>query len=62
MRSWMTLALIVGAGFLTGCGSDSKSEVPKNPVPMEKPGAASSTPGGAPGKAAPTTAPEPLPK
>lgn len=44
------LAVIVAAS--AGCGNGGPAEVPKNPVPMEKPGA-TATPGGGKGGALP---------
>lgn len=49
MRASVRLALLAGVAlFAVGCGDTGPAEVPKNPVPMEKPGAGGNPQGGSP--------------
>lgn len=61
---WMTL--LAAAAAVAGCNSkNGPAEVPKNPVPMEKPGPGANPgggPKGAPEGAQPGQAAQPLPK
>jgi len=38
--------MAAGTLFAVGCGTSGPAEVPKNPVTIEKPGAAAADPGG----------------
>lgn len=55
---FLGIVLAIGA---TGCGKKEQSEIPKNPVPMEQPGASIQPGGGKAGGAAPAAKPQPLP-
>jgi hypothetical protein len=43
---WRFTGLALLAALLTGCGRNGTAEVPKNPVPLEKPGVAANLEGG----------------
>jgi hypothetical protein len=60
MRLSVCIAVLCMAAI--GCGKNQPAEVPKNPVPMEKPGAAADPTGGKGSVAQPNEKAQPLPK
>lgn len=56
--NWRITGLVFLIAAIAGCGKNGPAEVPKNPVPMEKPGGSANLEAG---KAGPGPKPQPGP-